>query len=291
MPYRLTTQRANVVVGTLIAGLVVGLLLVAVAKVRESAASSSCRNNLKQLGLALSNYHDAHDKLPPLVDAGEGSVSGRGLVSMFAALMPYIESTPRVYDPAQPVTHYNGHSSFGFPLRDKSGAPYTHYGGTVNWPFHTFLDPADRTATDRRDVSVTLPDGSVGYYATGSYAANGLLPWGTKYFSAATAGSVVFAERPQVCVSAGGDEVFNLWGLGFHSPQQAVIGSYWPADPTLPIQFLRQGEPCDPRALGTPHRSGLQAGLLDGSVRVFSERVDSAEFWRACRPEKVAGPP
>jgi hypothetical protein len=275
---------------TVIALLLVPIILVAITKMRESADAMSCSNNLKQLGLALHGYQDASGKLPPLVDQGEGAVSGRGLVSVFAALMPYIESTPRIYDPAQPVTHYNGHSSVGLPLRHNSGTPYTQYGGTVNWPFHTFLDPADHTASDRRDVPVTLPDGSVGYYATGSYAANGLLPWGTGKLSDAS-GKVVFGERAQVCVTASGDEVFNVWGLGFRSPHMPALGRYRPVDPTLPIQFLRHGVPCDPRALGTPHRSGFQAALANGSVRVFSERVDSAEFWRACRPEEVAGPP
>jgi len=74
-----------------IIGILVSLLLPAVQQAREAARKSQCKNNLKQLGLALHNYHDAFSQFPPSGCLSPFSTSQQPW-SAQAAILPFLDA-------------------------------------------------------------------------------------------------------------------------------------------------------------------------------------------------------
>ncbi len=79
-----------------IIAVLIALLLPAVQQAREAARRSQCKNNLKQFGLALHNYHDTHKFFCPLTGGTNTVTPGtnEGALSGVAMLLPFIEQGP-----------------------------------------------------------------------------------------------------------------------------------------------------------------------------------------------------
>jgi prepilin-type processing-associated H-X9-DG protein len=86
-----------------IIGMLIGLLLPAVQSAREAARRMQCSNNLKQLGLAVHNYHDTFNTFP---GHGTGPQQNR---TAFVPLLPFFEQGAR-YAEIQAITVHNLYS-------------------------------------------------------------------------------------------------------------------------------------------------------------------------------------
>lgn len=77
-----------------IIAILIALLLPAVQSAREAARRSQCKNNLKQIGLALHNYHDVHAVLPPGAVGLTNSLSNNNGYGWNWHILPFMDQAP-----------------------------------------------------------------------------------------------------------------------------------------------------------------------------------------------------
>jgi len=278
-----------------IIAILIALLLPAVQQAREAARRSQCNNNLKQIGLAMHNYHDVHNGFPV---AQYGCCWGTWLVG----IMPYI-------DQANLFNQYEHNRKYGVP------SDTARYGHSVNLPVTTtrlavLTCPSDK---DNRPFSnITCHN----------YAAN----FGNTSYSQGTVNGVTFKKAPFRLTSSGtpaknqkfrdikdgtsntmlvaevlqGDgrdlRGFAWWG------DASQFTTYLPPNSNLPDRIYSsyycnnqpdQNLPCDVSTSTNPtmfaarssHEGGIQTVLCDGATRFISENID-LEVWRGLSTAK-----
>jgi prepilin-type N-terminal cleavage/methylation domain-containing protein/prepilin-type processing-associated H-X9-DG protein len=281
-----------------IIAILIGLLLPAVQKVREAAARMKCQNNLKQIGLAVHNYHDAYKKFP---SGGQPpTVTPGSQFSVLAQVLPYMEQdnvfrmidfTRPVQDPANDAPRAVNIPMFRCPSDKDNPMPAT--GGATNYMANTgamqffvipnpqlyngvfyvntttkFADILDGTSNTAFFSERLLADGS-----------NGIIsPIEDVFFSPADPATPDQAH--QLCQAVDINNPANQFPLFMGAPWMHHQHRYQHISPPngRSCGFFLVGKSTMPPS--SRHTGGVNVLLGDGSVRFVRDAVELAT-WRA----------
>lgn len=289
-----------------IIAILIALLLPAVQQAREAARRTQCKNNMKQIGLAMHNYHDVYNTFPPgyitktpCTTALDGCNLGElGLYSWGAFILPYIDQAPL----------YNQLNVGNVHLDQNLANPVTRQ--SLTQPMPAFLCPSDPgpgtsdfvAATNRYNFTVT--DGTTAYNIARSNYVMVANAWdsttppvfaaqygpalgvgfanskiGFRDITDGTSNTLLVGERAYIYKSnnrVGGANV-----IGFSAANNEQSGSYGRKGNQLAAVGLTYnginavvGAEHDVRGFSSNHVGGAHFVLCDGSVHFLSENID-----------------
>ncbi len=278
-----------------IIGILIALLLPAVQAAREAARRLQCANNLKQMGLALHNYHSAHRTFPP------GGITSNGL-GYIVMLLPYLEQKA-LYDgfdfsageywirPEGSSSTSNGKIEHSLNRLDMILCPSSSEDQSNLRPSGTRFPERVPPNSNGVDPFTTHYYGIMGPLGTNpmtdqSYAAEGSTT--ATHGRMATQG--VLYKDSRVRLEDVTDGTSNTFALGEISWNAYLAYRTWIRGSTLNgtaqgtcknvLDPINAGLPYkfNDGAFGSQHPGGAQFALCDGSVTFVSETINHAVF-------------
>jgi prepilin-type N-terminal cleavage/methylation domain-containing protein len=249
-----------------IIGVLIGLLVPAVQKVRAAAANTQCQNNLKQLGLAFQAHHDAHRFFPsggwawwtpPTYINGVPAVGTQQQAGWGFQILPFIEAN-NTWSAGAQAAIATPNSLFFCPMR---------------------REPQTVTYDDEYTPSITggLLTHALCDYAASNYEGSGAVrqyyPVRMSEITDGTSNTLLLGEKRLNLTNLGQAQPDDNEGYtcGFDDDIMRTTST-----PPLPDFY---GTGWDPAArFGSSHVGGINVVLVDGSVHFLSYGIDVTTF-------------
>ena len=259
-----------------VVGVLIGLLLPAVQKAREAANRISCANNLKQLALAAHHYHDSNGAFPPGYYRAPGPWLGVKVVTLYVALLPYIEQDglSRRWDFAR----------YGNNLGPYPTAPAAQVIALAVCPSDALPRPAvDRNDTEAspRHWGLVSYGGNAGVRATGGETRDGVFFQGSAVRIAdvtdGTSTTLLLGERnhwgPSYDRLCPRDPSGTNGWWAYAGTADVLLGAAVPVNYQAPATAASCADVKADRlsAFGSRHPGGANFALADGSVRFLPD--------------------